>query len=40
VKNTIESKYYPDTGKPPNDLKDIEKNPKGFSNGFVTYSKI
>jgi hypothetical protein len=39
VKNSVESKNYPDTNKPPIELKDIEPNPKKFSNGFVAFSK-
>ncbi len=38
VRNTIETKYFPDYSRPPADLKDLEPNPKNFSNGFVTFS--
>jgi len=40
VKNTIDTKYYPDYSRPPSELKDIESNLKQFSNGFISFSKI
>jgi hypothetical protein len=39
VRNTIESKYYPDYSRPPSEIKDIESNFKQFSNGFISFSK-
>jgi len=38
VKNCIDSKYFPDTTKPPLELKEIEKNPGQFSSGFLAMS--
>lgn len=40
VANSVESKYFPDFSKMPIELKDIEQNPKRFSNGFVAFSKL
>jgi hypothetical protein len=39
VSSSVESRYYPDYSKMPIELKDIELNPKRFSNGFVSFSK-
>jgi hypothetical protein len=39
VKSAVEPKYWNDTSKVPIELKDIEKDPKRFSNGFVLFSK-
>lgn len=40
VKNSVEAKFYPDYSRPPLELKDIEKNPKQFACGFISFSKI
>ena len=40
VKSAIEPNYVSDTAKIPIELKDIEKDPKRFSNGFVLFSII
>ena len=39
VKSVIEAKFYPDPSKFPNELKDIETNPKRFTSGFVSFCK-
>ncbi len=40
LKCSIEARFYPDPAKPPIELKDLEKNPKRFSSGFVSFSKF
>ncbi len=40
VRNSIEAEYYPDWSRPPLELKDIEKNPKNFACGFISFSKF
>jgi actin related protein 2/3 complex subunit 2 len=39
VRNLVESKYYPDVNKAPIEIKEVEFNPKRFSNGFLVFSK-
>ena len=39
VKNSVESKFYPETGKPPLELDGVEKNPSRFNSGCVSMSK-
>ena len=38
VRGAIEPKYCPDTSKLPIEMKDIEKDPSRFSNGFVLFN--
>ena len=40
VKNSIESKFYTDTMKPPIELANVEKNPEKYKCGLVTMSKF
>jgi hypothetical protein len=39
VRNSVEAKYYPDYSRPPIELKDIEKNPKQYACGIISFSK-
>jgi hypothetical protein len=39
VKNAVEAQYFPDVTKPPSEIKNIETDPKRFSNGFLVFSK-
>jgi hypothetical protein len=40
VRNSVEAKFYPDHGRPPIELKDIEKDFKQYSCGMISFSKI
>ena len=40
VKNSIESKFYPDMTKPPQEIKGIENNPERYNSGMLSMSNF